>query len=235
MRNGELVKLVLIILAGLICALVIGAIIGKIESVIFRRWFVSIKEKHRGKLTEYLLTIIVFSVGLIIVLGLAHVKKLKILMTLFGILVVLGIGFGIGKWDKTGTSVIIKNTGNRLFYVVGMPVIFIYVGANIDLSVLLDLKLLGLLVIITGVAVLVKGKIAKIILKDNKYTNSERKFAARCFIPKGVGLSNFSVIFGAVLGSGEDVVQFMTMLAAVSIVITMSVGIGLLSKTDLST
>lgn len=229
----ELIKIIVVILIGLVLAVVIGAIIGKFESVIFRKVFRHMQEKSHRKGSEYLLTTIVFTVGLVIVLLLAQVDKLKSMMTLFGVLVVLGIGFGINKWDKTGTSKIIGAIGNKIFYVFGMPAIFIYVGANIDLSILFDMKLLVILLGIMAIAVVVKGSITKWVLRDEKFSKADKRFAAGCFIPKGVGLSNFSVLFGAAFGSGEDVIRFMTMLAAVSIVVTMSVGIRLISKTVL--
>lgn len=231
--SGELIKLIIVILICLLAAMVIGAIIGKVETLIFRGIFTKMRDESYKKKTEYLVTAIVFIVGMIIILLLMQVNKLKSIINLFGILVVLGIGFGINKWDKTETRKIIGATSNKAVAMLGMPAIFIYVGANIDLAVLLNVKLLIVLLIITAVAVLVKGKIGKLILRDSKHSDVDRKFAARCFIPKGVGLSNFSVIFGNVLGPDEDVVQFMTMLAAVSIIVTMSIGIGLLNKTPL--
>lgn len=226
----DVVQVVIYILVGLVIALVAGALIGKIETVVFKKLFVKLQTENKGKRFEYLLTLTIFFVGLLIVLSLSKIKGLKVLMQLFGILVILGIGFGVNKFDKTGASKVVGTIGNRIFYVLGMPSIFIYVGANINLAVLFKFKLLVMFLIITIVAVFVKGFLAKKVLSDSKYTSGEKKFAAICFMPKGVGLSNFSVIFAVILGTDEPVIQFMTMLAAVSIILTMSIGIHKLNK-----
>ena len=226
----DIVKLFAMTLIGLALSLVVGMGIGRVEVFIIRRIFKKKGHRIKSSVFEYLFTIIVFFVGISLIMLISRIGNLREIMTLFGILVVLGIGLGINIWDKTGMKNIIGSRGNQIFSILGMPIIFIYVGANIELKVLLVPKLLIMFLIITLIGVVFKETIARHVLKEPRYTPEERTFAANCFIPKGVGLSNFTVLFGVILGTGEDVIRFMAMLSAVSIITTMTIGIKKLNK-----
>lgn len=126
-------------------------------------------------------------------------------------------------FDDTGVSDIIKADGNKLFALFGVPIIFIYVGSGININSLLDIKQLIFFMMITLIAV-------KFVLRDKKYAPGERKFAALCYIPKGMALINFIVIFGAILNKESSFVSFMTMLSTISVIVSMSIGLPMMAN-----
>ena len=226
-------KLILVTLGSILAILIaiaVGMLIGKGLLFVFEKLFYKLSDKDQSKFKDYLVILIAF--GLVCLVGafLRSVESISKAVTLFGILIACGAGFAMNQFDSTGVSKIIRRDGNKLFAMFGMPIIFMYVGASIDLRALLTLRLLVLFAFIAFLAVSIKALTAVRVLKDNKYTAGEKRFVAFCLIPKGVSLINFSVILGTLLDPRSDLVVFMTMLAAVSVILTMSIGIPLIRK-----
>ena len=230
----KIVGIVLLILLGIVLALLTGIVLGRMELLFVHHLFKKIHKPDNSQNIKYILILIAFFLALLISFLLQSVDAIQKAVTLFGILIMFGIGISMNRYDKTGVNKMIARNGNSLFAMFGMPSIFMYVGSIIDLKVLLNIRFLILLIAITCIAVIVKRMATKFVLKDPRYSKAEREFAANCFIPKGVALINFSVIFGAILGNDHSIVSFMRMLATIGILITMTYGIPKIQKTNLN-
>ena len=230
----KILEIVILILVGIILALLTGIVLGRIELVFVHRLFAKMHKPSNPQKMKFVLILIAFFIALLISFLLQSVQVIHKAVMLFGILIMFGIGISMNRYDTTGVNTVIARHGSLLFAMFGMPSIFMYVGSIIDLKVLLNIKLLVLLIAITCMAVMIKRITTKFVLKDPKYSMAERNFAANCFIPKGVALINFSVIFGAILGNDNDFVSFMRMLATIGIIITMTWGIPKIKNSHLN-
>ena len=227
--KGVLIILI-ITLVGILLSFGLGILLGKVELLLSGCLFKKISKENQSKFVDYFLILAAFFIALGFGFLLHSIDILQKVIALFSILIMCAIGASINFFDRSNAHEIIGREGNKLFGAFGMPAIFIYVGAIINIKALFDPILLIVLVILTFAAVLTKSKVAAFILRRDTYTKGERTFAALCYTPKGVGLINFSVIFGAILGTESALIAFMTMLATVSILITMPIGIAGLHK-----
>lgn len=234
-KGGEsrllmILAIVAVSLIGIIMSLILGMLVGRII-LFFTRWvFKRLNNEKQSKYMNYFIILFVFATAVFAIYLLNHITIIKKIVTLFSILIMCGIGLSINKYDQTGVNQIIKRDGNKLFAIFGMPMIFMYVGASIELSVLANPKFLIFFSVVACCAAVVKGLAAKLVLKGEPYTKGERNFAAACFIPKGTALINFSVIFGALLNPESDMLLMMTTLGTVSVILTISIGMPLISK-----
>ena len=227
-------KKILIIIFGSIfaiaIALILGIIIGRLIVTIASFPFKKLSVDKQAKYKNYLVILLAFALSIGITALLKNIDSLKTAISIFGILIMCGIGASINYFDNTGVNDIIRNDGNKLFALFGMPVIFAYVGSGIDLHSLFNIKQLLFFATITFVAVYLKGLAAKFVLRDKKYTKGERKFASLCYIPKGMSLINFTVLFGVILSKDSPFIIFTTMLGTISVILTMSIGLPLISR-----
>lgn len=141
----------------------------------------------------------------------------------FGI--IIGVGAGVGYNLKTKDSAkkaLVGGLSTKLFGMFLLPIVFIYVGTQIQIELLLNLKIMIPMVLITVLAVLIKGYVARFYLARNGYSKLEQDFASYSFSAKGIILINLSLIIapGFINNGMADVIQFMYLLAAVSIIIT---------------
>ena len=216
-------------IAAIAIALVIGIALGWFIVLIASFAFRKLSRDKQAKYRDYLVILLAFALACGVTWLLQQVDILEKSISIFAILIMCGIGASINHFDKTGVSGIIRRDGNNLFTLFGMPMIFLTVGSNIDLRDLLDFRQLIFFVVLAFLAVYVKSLAAKFILRDARYSDGERHFAAMCYIPKGMSLINFTVLFSALLDGGSSFVKFMTMLGAISVIVTMSVGLPLIS------
>ena len=228
--TSNIFNIIGLILLGIVVSILVGVIFGRLELLIAKSIFKKLSGHNQSMAANYFVIVIAFVLALIFALILHSVDVLSKVITIFGILIMCGIGLSINNYDKTGTNVIIRRYGNKIFSCLGTPIIFMYVGAIIDIYTLLNPFLLIVLFAITILAFTIKGKTAKVILRGNEFTDGERKFVSDCFIPKGVTLINFSIIFGTLLVDNPELLEFMRMLAAVSIIFTMGLGMASLHK-----
>lgn len=229
----SLKKILIIILGSIFAiaiALILGIIIGRLIVTIASFPFKKLSVDKQAKYKNYLVILLAFALSIGITALLKNIDSLKTAISIFGILIMCGIGASINYFDKTGVNDIIRNDGNKLFALFGMPVIFAYVGSGIDLHSLFNIKQLLFFATITFVAVYLKGLAAKFVLRDKKYTKGERKFASLCYIPKGMSLINFTVLFGVILSKDSPFIIFTTMLGTISVILTMSIGLPLISR-----
>ena len=225
---------ILIIIAGsilaIVLALLLGILIGKFIVTVASYPFKKLSVEKQAKYKNYLVILLAFALSIGITTLLKNIDALKTAISVFGILIMCGIGASINYFDDTGVNNIIRNDGNKLFAIFGMPVIFTYVGSGIDLNSLFNIRQLLFFTAITFAAVYLKGLAAKFVLRDKKYSKGERKFASLCYIPKGMSLVNFTVLFGVILSKESSFITFTTMLGTISVIITMSIGLPMISK-----
>ena len=219
-------------LACIVLAIVLGLLLGRIHLLLSRGVFRKLSVKGQSTFADYSLIFFAFFMALLLGLLVHEVHSIREAVSVFGILIMWGIGLALKNYDQTGASEIVKRKGPGIFQMLGMPVIFVYVGSVIDTERLLDPELLLILAGITFLAVVVKGAMGRFVLRGDMYTEGERRFVSRCFIPKGVSLINFTVLFSEILGNNQELISFMSMVAAAGILITMTWGIPLIRKAE---
>lgn len=182
----------------------------------------------------YLGVAITFGLAMIITMGLTKLPAIGMIFGMAGILLVCVIGATLKTVTKNGEGAAIGMKSNTLFAMFGMPIVFMFVGTQINLSVLLNPRMLLVGVVVCVLACVVKGFTAKTILRGDGFTNGERKFAAACCIPKGMTLINLSVAFYPVLQSMNLLYLFdaMIMFAAIALILTIPVGVTLINRAD---
>lgn len=150
------------------------------------------------------------------------------------VLIIVAVSVGINSKEKNKLGGIIGFNSSVVFAMFGSPIIFTYVGSLINIQALLNPVMLAFGVAVTFIGIAVKGFVTKVVLKDEKYTYGERKFAMAAFVSKGIILVNFSLILmGPLTSMGLGyVVDFMILLAAISIVASVPLGITLLDKAE---
>lgn len=136
------------------------------------------------------------------------------------------IGFGIGMGYNVATPQEIKFSvlgATQKIYGLGMmPIVFIYVGTQIQIDQLFRVSTILAFTIITILGIFVKGLIGKKFLQKFGSSQEECDYAAYGFAAKGIILINISLVIGTGLtNNGLDyILQMMYMLAAVSIIIS---------------
>lgn len=127
-------------------------------------------------------------------------------------------------------SMIIGNTLSTYFSKYFMPIIFIGVGVSVNLSVLSNLSIILFFVILIIFSLFIKLQVAsKILIKDNFHSNAI-KYVHSAFVPKGITLINFSIIIGNFPNPNSELINFMTTFGAISIILTLPVGLILMTN-----
>ena len=226
----QILVLAILTMASILLALLMGLVLGRVELFAGRSVFKKLSRNDQGHMADMFLIFIAFAIAYIFGMILYSFDGMKEMISTFGILIMCGMGIAINNYDRTGAGEIIGRKGSIIFQMLGMPVIFIYVGAIIDMDTLTDPVTILLLLGITAAAVIIKGTASTVILKKQNYSAGEISFARKCFIPKGVSLINFSVLFTTILTDNENLVSFMAMLATAGIISTMTIGLPMLKK-----
>lgn len=216
-----IVGLAIGILLGIVVACAVGVVLGRIVLLVIKPILGKISDNPEDKNLPFIGLLAAYILSAAIILGLGKIPALSMVMGMMGILVICVMGATIKHCDKTGASMSVSQKGNMLFGILGRPIVFMYVGARMDIHVLFNPVILLIGTVCAILAFLIKSYATKAVLKGDQFTDGERKFAAACFIPKGVTLINFSIIFVSVLHDG-DLTQFMTMLAVIVVLITMT-------------
>lgn len=210
---------------GLICILasLLGGIVAKILSPLSDK----VAKSPQNKKIAISYTMIYFAIFALILNFAGPLKSLAVL-------IIVAVSVGINSKEKNKLGGIIGLNSSVVFAMFGSPIIFTYVGSLINIQALLNPVMLAFGVAVTFIGIAVKGFVTKVVLKDEKYTDGERKFAMAAFVPKGIILVNFSLILmGPLTSMGLGyVVDFMILLAAISIVASVPLGITLLDKAE---
>ncbi|WOO87933.1 cation:proton antiporter [Mollicutes bacterium LVI A0039] len=139
-----------------------------------------------------------------------------------GIIIGLGIGVGYNVSTEPQTRMAVLGMSQKIYGLGLMPIVFIYVGTQIQLDQLLKPTTVIAFTIITIIGMFIKGFIAKKYLASQGSDPVEGQLAAYGFAAKGIILINISLVIGTGLTeNGLDyILQMMYMLAAVSIIIS---------------
>ncbi len=141
----------------------------------------------------------------------------------YGVIIGLGSGVGMNMGLKTASQkpAVLAAT-QKIYGLFFMPTIFIYVGTKIQLDLLLDPMIILSLAVVTILAIIIKGFVSGKYLLSQKYSDTEAKLSGTFFAAKGIILINMSLIIGGPIAAAgqENVLQYMYILAAVSILLS---------------
>ncbi len=198
---------VLMSIISLIVAYVIGHIIGLVVSYIAK------VESISSPLVVILHVIVTLLV----------ISSLGKLGASYGIMVGLGSGVGLNMGLKDNPKKIeILGTTQKIYGLLFMPTIFLYVGTKIQLDLLLNPIIILALALITVIAIIIKGFVSNKYLLSQGYPDKESKLSSSLFASKGIILINISLVIAPALTSAgaENVLQYMYILAAVATLIS---------------
>lgn len=216
-------SIVLLVVSGGI-GILIGFIISKILNSLGKR-----VGENKKVLTIYsLLFFVIFSV---IMLGLGSIPAVASVLGLFGIFLAMFVGIGINTFEQNGLAPKIRMELTKMFAMFGAPIVFISVGTKIDLMVFKEIGVIVTLLVILLLSVVIKSVGTTLALKGSGHSKGDVKYAIACFIPKGITLVNFTIILGGIVG-GEvmpDYLNFMIIFSAIAILITIPLGVTLMS------
>lgn len=222
MLVGIVVGVVLALVVVCLIAGVLGGLVAKLLSPMSDK----VAQNPENKNLKMAYAMIYFGIFALILNFSGPLKSLAVL-------IIVAISVGINQKEKNKLGAVIGLNSSMIFGMFGSPIIFTYVGSLINVQSLLNPIMLVFGVVVTFSAIAIKGFVTKkFVLKDAKYTEGERNFAAAGFVPKGIILVNFSLILMGPLNSVGlgFVIDFMILMAAISIVASVPLGITLLDK-----
>lgn len=139
-----------------------------------------------------------------------------------GIIIGFGIGVGYNVSAVQEVKMPMLGASQKIYGLFLMPMVFIYVGTQIQVDQLLRVSTVVAFALVTVIAIFIKGFIAKKYLTKNGYTQADADYVSYGFAAKGIILINISLVIGSGLtNNGLDyILQMMYMLAAISIIIS---------------
>ncbi len=224
--NSTMSPLIAIIILFVAC-IIIG-LVGYFVGLVFGKILTKTTSLEKTSQKIYMLLGVLFLIINLIVIDLTGpLKGLGIITSVF-----IGIGFNNTVSDEL-KKIILEKT-SILFGLFLFPVVFIYVGTQTQIDKLLNPLLLIVLVFISLLGPIIKMLVTKIYLEKNGYTKEESQYAQAGFALKGIIIINMSVLFGALFKAiGLDIMlDFMYLLAAVSVILTIPLGIIKLTKIE---
>lgn len=218
------------VIIGVILLVGLGILLGWIVITIFSPLMKKLAAQPENKGLGILTLVLVYGVSVTMTTLLSSLPTVGQAFSAFGVLIICAMGGAVKHFDKSGAAPIVSKYGNIVFAIFGLPAMFIFVGSRMDLASLASVNMLVIGITVTVVAVVTKWFTTKKVL-DDTYTEGEKKFAAAIFVPKGITLVNFGLVLMPILGKLglTPMIDFMFMLAAISIVISISYGITLLN------
>ncbi len=139
-----------------------------------------------------------------------------------GIIIGFGLGMGYNVSAKPEIKFPTLGVSQKIYGLGLMPIVFIYVGTQIQVDQLLRPVTVLAFAIVTLLGIFTKGFIARKALSKYGSSKAEGDYAAYGFAAKGIILINISLVIGTALtNNGLDyILQMMYMLAAISIIIS---------------
>ncbi len=198
---------VLISIASLVIAYIIGHIIGLVVSFLAKI----------ESVPEVLVVVLHMFITLLVI------SLLGKLGASYGIMIGLGSGVGINMGLKDSPKKVkILGLTQKIYGLLFMPTIFLYVGTKIQVDLLLNPIIILSLAVITVLGVVIKGFISEKYLLSQKYNNVDSKLSGSLFAAKGIILINISLILEPALRAAnqDGVLQYMYILAAVATLIS---------------
>lgn len=204
---GSIVTTAILSIVAIVIAYIIGHVIGLVISYLGR---IEIIPSLLIVLIHILITLLVISL-------------LGNLGASYGVIIGLGSGVGMNiGLDKSSKKPTVLSSTQKVYGLLFMPTIFIYVGTKIQVDLLLDPVIILSLSVLTVIAVLIKGFISGKYLKSQNYSDTDAKLSGSLFAAKGIILINISLIIEpALTAAGQNgVLQYMYILAAVATIIS---------------
>ncbi len=158
-----------------------------------------------------------------VIVTLVAISLLGSLGASYGIMIGLGSGVGLNMGlEGNPKKVELLNTTQKIYGLLFMPTIFIYVGTKIQLDLLLNPIIILALALITVIAIIIKGFISNKYLLSQGYSDKESKLSSSLFAAKGIILINISLVIAPALTkvAADNVLQYMYILAAVATLIS---------------
>ncbi len=225
-ESGDFSISPLMAIAGLFLALILVTILGYVVGLII------------AKIINKLITDddLAPKTSLLVALSLNIINFAVIALTgplaAFGIITAVGIGIGFNKTVKDSIRAGILQKSQLLFGLLLFPIVFVYVGSQTQVDKLFNPLLLVVLLVITILGPLIKMAVTKLYLQKRGYSSEEISYAQTGFALKGIIIINMSVLFGPIFKSIglEVMLDFMYLLAALSVIVTIPLGILKLEK-----
>lgn len=226
-QGGAQINPLLAILA-LFIGVIIISIIGFLFGFIFGKIVSKITDVKTTNQNVFLLIGLIFIVLNIVLINLTGP------LSGLGILTAVAVGIGFNKVVSAELNSIILQKTSILFGLFLFPIVFVYVGTQTQVDKLLNPLLLIVLVFISLLGPIIKMFVSKLYLSKKGYTKEESKYAQVGFALKGIIIINMSVLFSPLFKSiGLDIMlDFMYLLAAVSVILTIPAGMLKLTKIE---
>lgn len=211
---GKVVLLLLSIVILIIIGYFVGKLLNKVIDIMIRK----IKN----------INLIIYLIFIIVVLLVELLGPLKGMAIIFTMTMAIGLK---GNIKEEQLSLLLpkmqKNYNNVL-----NPIIFIYVGIQLNIMEITNVKLLIILILLTLIATTLKGFLSSKIINKDGYSNKEQQFSRVSFFIKGVGLFNLAIILApALIAAGyESLVNLMYIYGSVVLLLTFAMGIPKIKK-----
>lgn len=161
----------------------------------------------------------------ILILAIVSIYQVKYLAS-YNVLTALAIGvtFNLALSKTSDRQSAAKYVGLIYKYFAG-PIIFISLGAALELDKLFNINLLLVGIISYIVASIIKGAITYFILKRSAYSHNEIKYAVANFSVKGTGAINFSIALASVFAVNNItfISDFMSYIAVIYVLISIPI------------
>ncbi len=220
--NSSISPIVAVIL--LVIALIIVGVLGYLVGMIFAKLFAKVVKPEQANLM--LLGALIFNILNFVIIALTGP------LAGFGIITAVGMGIGFNKFSMPALNAAMLQKSQLLFGLFMFPIVFVYVVTQTQINKLFDPIMLIAILFISICGPIIKALVTKNYLKKRGYNQSEIGYAETGFALKGIIIINMSVLFGPAFQSvGLDVMlDFMYLLAAVSVILTIPLGIIKLDK-----
>ncbi len=220
--NSSISPLIAVVL--LIIALIVVGILGYVIGMIFAKIVAKIVKPEQKNL--------VFAIAIIFNILNFVVIALTGPLAGFGIITAVGMGIGFNKFTLPELNTAILQKSQLLFGLFMFPIVFVYVGTQTQINKLFNPIMLIAILFIAILGPIIKAIVTKMYLQKRGYDQNEIGYAETGFALKGIIIINMSVLFGPAFQSvGLDIMlNFMYLLAAVSVILTVPLGIVKLEK-----
>ncbi len=220
--NSSISPIVAVVL--LIIALILVGILGYVIGMIFAKIVAKVVKPEQTNLI--LVIAIIFNILNFVVIALTGP------LAGFGIITAVGMGIGFNKFSIPALNAAMLQKSQLLFGLLMFPIVFVYVGTQTQIDKLFDPIMLIAILFIAILGPIIKAIVTKVYLQKRGYDKNEIAYAETGFALKGIIIINMSVLFGPAFQSvGLDMMlDFMYLLAAVSVILTIPLGIIKLEK-----